>query len=175
MGENQRDNSDMTNEVMLKQSRLMGTTDGTKTPGSSPVENATVRPFEYALRKALEADQIAEARTMVANAEAVLLAHENATSLGSESMTMAHLAAAKARIAIATGDGVAAHAILVRAIERDPHTSALRTLMSEVMLAQGRAADVRPVLKHLGTKHIAGRDSLDEITAQKPTAVDTSG
>lgn len=121
--------------------------------------------FDVDLSDALQADQISAARTLVANAEAVLAAHEAEEDAKALDVSRADVAAAKARIAIATGDGAAARAILVQAIEAAPKVVALRTLMTEVMLATGRAADVRPVLQHLGhavqpkgeTQHAEGK------------------
>jgi len=57
---------------------------------------------------------------------------------------------AKARIAQADGDLEAATAILVLAIEAAPGVAALRRLMTEVLLAKGRAGHARDVLHHLG-------------------------
>ena len=56
----------------------------------------------------------------------------------------------KARISLAAGDHIAAQAILVMAIEKVPTDQRLRTFLTEVMMAAGRATDVRPVLLHLG-------------------------
>lgn len=110
------------------------------TPGKS---------FDSELRDALRSQNIADARTLVANAEAVLAAHSSTPPKAGMVLSPAQLAAAKARIAMAVGDGAAARAILLLAIERSPQDDALRTLMAEVMLADGRATDVRSVLKHL--------------------------
>lgn len=132
-------------------------------------------PFEYELRTAIEADRIADARTLVANAEAVLSAHGATEGASSERMTQAQLAAAKARIAIATGDGAAARAILVRAIERNPKAPALKALMTEAMMAAGRASDVRPVLQHLGNSPAIGQDPSSDVVPPPPTMRDTSG
>ena len=60
------------------------------------------------------------------------------------------LEAARARIAIYLGDLAAARAILVRGIERTPEVSALRMLMTEVLIADGSAATARAVVSHLG-------------------------
>ncbi|MFW5881136.1 MAG: hypothetical protein ACOCTP_01280, partial [Roseicyclus sp.] len=57
---------------------------------------------------------------------------------------------ARARIAIHTGDYPAARAILVRGIEREPDVSALRALMTEVLIADGSASQARAVVSHLG-------------------------
>lgn len=118
--------------------------------------------FDADLRDALRKDEISVARTLVANAEVILAAHEASESTRAPIVSRADVAAAKARIAIASGDGAAARAILVQAIEAAPKASALRTLMTEVMLATGRAADVRPVLQHLGqapTEHDCPHDT----------------
>lgn len=61
-----------------------------------------------------------------------------------------HAAQLKARIAVADGDLHAAKAILVMAIEADPDAAPLRTLLAEVMVAGGTAADARAVLAVLG-------------------------
>jgi hypothetical protein len=60
------------------------------------------------------------------------------------------LEAARARIAIHLDDLAAARAILVRGIERTPEVSALRMLMTEVLIADGSAATARAVVSHLG-------------------------
>jgi uncharacterized protein HemY len=57
---------------------------------------------------------------------------------------------ARARIAIHLADLAAARAILVRGIERDPQVPALRALMTEVLIADGSAAQARAVVSHLG-------------------------
>ncbi|WP_461425279.1 tetratricopeptide repeat protein [Gymnodinialimonas sp.] len=132
-------------------------------------------PFEDALRMALETDRIADARTLVANAEAVLAAHGASDPASADRTTQAQLAAAKARIAMATNDGAAARAILVRAIEKNPKAPALRALMTEVMMAAGRATDVRPVLQHLGNDVEIGRDPSSDMMPNPPTRRDTSG
>lgn len=123
----------------------------------SGVEQTQAPTFDVEIRDALEGNRIFDARTLVAKAEAVLAAHD-ASEILAENMTRADVAAAKARIAIATGDGAAARAILVQAIEAAPKVTMLRTLMTEVMLSNGRAADVRPVLKHLGNRAPSGQD-----------------
>lgn len=118
---------------------------------SSEADQSPAPTFDAELRDALAGDRISDARTLVANAEAVLTAHDASEASG-EKLTRADVAAAKARIAIATGDSAAARAILVQAIEAAPKVTMLRAMMTEVMLANGRATDVRPVLKHLGNK-----------------------
>lgn len=120
--------------------------------------------FEAGLRNALVEDRISAARTLVANAEAILAAHEAATAASPRvpKVSRTDLAAAKARIAMATGDGAAARAILVQAIEAAPKAASLRSLMTEVMMATGRASDVRPVLQHLGTAPEAARHDVKE-------------
>lgn len=139
---------------------------------NAPTEGRAQDPFEHAVRAALEADRIADARTMVANAEAVLAAHSAVTEAEVARASFVEIAGAKARIAIATGDGAAARAILVQAIERSPQSTTLRALMTEVMMAAGRATDVRPVLQHLGHKPMARQDPDDIVP---PTASDTLG
>lgn len=57
---------------------------------------------------------------------------------------------ARARIAIHVGDFSAARAILIRGIEREPDVSALRALMTEVLIADGSAGQARAVMAHLG-------------------------
>jgi len=56
----------------------------------------------------------------------------------------------KARIALSEGDFATAKAILVMAIEGHPDHVALRTLLTEVMVAAGTAAEARAVLAHIG-------------------------
>jgi hypothetical protein len=60
------------------------------------------------------------------------------------------LEAARARIALHQGDLSAARAILVRGIERTPEATPLRTLMLEVLVADGDAAHARDVTSRLG-------------------------
>lgn len=116
--------------------------------GDTPISDNLV--FEQALQCALAEHKIAAARTLVANAEAASLIHGDAETSRTLSVAPASLVAAKARIALATGDHTAARAILVRGIEMTPTDAALKALMTEVFMANGRATDVRPVLKHLG-------------------------
>ncbi|OAN80766.1 hypothetical protein A8B78_10305 [Jannaschia sp. EhC01] len=175
MGSKHKGLSEMMAQVPGTQADLRDRVDGRNQPDSTAKEVGEAPPFENALRAALDADRIADARTLVANAEAVLFAHEAAEASPSDRMTQAQLAAAKARIAIATGDGAAARAILVQAIERNPKTPALRTLMTEVMMAEGRATDVRPVLQHLGNDRSLGPDASDDVMPTSPTLKDTSG
>lgn len=132
----------------------------------------TPKTLEAKVRDALQSENIRDARTLVANAEAVLFGHASGQAARPDAAPRSQIAAAKARIAIATGDKAAAHAILVQAIEVDPQTSALRSLMTEVMMATGRASDVRPVLQHLGSDPRRDDQSPD---AAGPTARDTSG
>lgn len=116
--------------------------------------------FDCALRDALTSDSLSAARKLVADAEAVLAAHGGylAGETSATPPSRADLASAKARIAVAVGDIGAAHAILVNAIEAHPDVAALRILMAEVMLATGRATDIRPVLHHLGRDPVASHD-----------------
>jgi predicted Zn-dependent protease len=60
------------------------------------------------------------------------------------------LAYQKARIALETGDLLAARAILVMAIDAAPDSTALRALLAEAMVAAGTASDARAVLGHIG-------------------------
>jgi hypothetical protein len=60
------------------------------------------------------------------------------------------LETARARIALHQGDLSAARAILVRGIERTPEATPLRTLMLEVLVADGDAAHARDVTSRLG-------------------------
>lgn len=125
-------------------------------------EQAT-NTFDANLQHALRLKNLSAARSIVADAEAVLAAHDltKAVEARSASMSKSHLAGAKARIAMSAGDPTAARAILVQAIERWPDVQPLRAMMTEVMLATGRARDVRPVLTHLG------RPSPSRSTAQE--------
>ncbi len=119
-------------------------------------EQETVSGFLGQLQSALAAVDFQKARNLVADEEGRL--HELDQSEAIEAR--AQVAAAKARIAVKAGDGAAAHAILLAAIETNPGNRALRVLMSEVMLATGRATDVRPVLKHIG--RVADHGSQDD-------------
>lgn len=114
--------------------------------------NGTISAFDEDLQDALHSKDLGSARSIVADAEAVLAAHERATANEARPVLVPkpHLAGAKARIAMTAGDPTAARAILVQAIERWPDVPPLRAMMTEVMLASGRAKDVRPVLAHLG-------------------------
>ncbi|QXT41190.1 hypothetical protein [Gymnodinialimonas ceratoperidinii] len=126
------------------EARQIGTASGLASAADS--KTLSEESLDAKVRAALRAENIADARTLVANAEAILSTHRESTSAG---LTAPEVAAAKARIAMAIGDGAAARAILLLAIERHPEAEALRSLMTEVMLADGRATDVRPVLRHL--------------------------
>mmetsp|Transcript_6054 Transcript_6054/g.10443 ORF Transcript_6054/g.10443 Transcript_6054/m.10443 type:complete len:173 (-) Transcript_6054:568-1086(-) len=133
-------------------------------------EASSEETLEAKVRAALRAENIADARTLVANAEAILSTYNGAAASVAEGLTVPQVAAAKARIAMAVGDSAAARAILLLAIERHPEADALRSLMTEVMLADGRASDVRPVLKHLkgeAAKTANNRPELNE-TRQGP-------
>jgi thioredoxin-like negative regulator of GroEL len=88
---------------------------------------------------ALEQGRVDRARAILAEAEV-----EGAVpaSIGAQ---------IRARIALAAGDLEAAQAILVAAVEAEPAAGLSRTLLAEVMVAAGRASDVRAVLSVLGT------------------------
>lgn len=135
--------------------------DSRKKPRDTAAES-----FDADLKEALHGNNLSTARTIVADAEAILATHDRATQTetSTDAMTRSHLASAKARIAISAGDPTAARAILVQAIERWPDVSHLRAMMTEVMLASGRAQDVRPVLMHLGREESAR--ALDQTTEQ---------
>lgn len=126
------------------------------------------------LRNALQANRIADARTLIANAEAILIGHEAGAPPHAEGVSRDQVAAAKARIAIATGDAAAAKAILVTAIERQPDAAVLRALMTEVMLSEGRATDVRPVLQHLGNRPQDDHKAPPGVRSDPKTQRDTS-
>lgn len=114
--------------------------------GASPREK-----FAADLRAALSDGRVPEARNLVAAAETELrrLSPDDIGVTGA-GITAIDLAAAKARIAASIGDDLAAHAILLHAIETLSDTGALRILMTELMLASGRATDIRPVQRHIG-------------------------
>lgn len=97
-------------------------------------------PLDLLIDTALAEDRVDLARTLLTEAEA-----SASTAPGP-----AQGAAARARIARASGDMHAAMAILVQAIEAHPNSSALRALLAEVMVAAGTAGDARAVLTHLG-------------------------
>jgi predicted Zn-dependent protease len=86
----------------------------------------------------LAADRVAQARDVVARA-----ARE-------ETAKPWALEAARARIAMHLEDLAAARAILVRGIEREPDAPLLRSLMAEVLMADGGAAQAREVISRLG-------------------------
>jgi thioredoxin-like negative regulator of GroEL len=108
------------------------------------------------------ADRLTETGWSAATLDAVIsarLAAEGAVAAARDDVAAAvraqtcppwALEAARARIAIHVGDYSAARAILVRGIEREPEVSALRALMTEVLLADGSAAQARAVIAHLG-------------------------
>ncbi len=123
----------------------------------------TAAALDIHVREALSENRVGEARTLVAAAEAVLAAQgQSATKTSATDISRIDVAAAKARIAVAMGDSRAAHAILVQAIESCPDAPALRVLMAEIMLATGRATDIRPVLHHLGRPPASGVDPLQD-------------
>ena len=118
---------------------------GRRHPPPIPPEGGA---FVQTLNAALAEGDMRLARCIVSEEEALLYSGDaNATDI-----TRSDIASAKARIALATGDGQAAHAILVSAIEAAPTHRSLRVLMTEAMLAMGRATDVRPVLQHIGER-----------------------
>jgi predicted Zn-dependent protease len=133
---------------------------------------ATAAAFDATLRHALHDEDLPTARSLVANAEAILAAHEKTSTKKTHptAMTKPLLASAKARIAMTAGDPVAARAILVQAIERWPEETPLRVMMTEVMLASGRAKDVRPVLTHLGRTALSASTDQDVGSEKKDTA-----
>lgn len=125
----------------------------------------TAAVLDTQVREALSENHVGKARSLVAAAEAVLAAQEQAASKASAvDISRIDVAAAKARIAVALGDSRAAHAILVQAIESCPDAPALRVLMAEIMLATGRATDIRPVLHHLGRPPASSVDPLQDAT-----------
>jgi hypothetical protein len=78
----------------------------------------------------------------------------------------------KARIALETGDLVAARAILVMAIDAAPENPALRALLAEAMVAAGTAADARAVLGHIGRPPVNPRpDGTDAAPSDTPSAI----
>ncbi len=137
-----------------------GLEDGNSTTPISPYVNS----FLAAVNGALAAADIREARSLIAAEEE----KQRSASADDNVLEFSDLVTAKVRVALATDDGEAAHAILVAAIEAAPENRALRVLMSEVMLAIGRAADVRPVLRHIGRP-----SPSDETDTRR--AGDTSG
>ena len=72
------------------------------------------------------------------------------TALGDGALPAWRAACLKARIALETGDHLAAKAILVMALERGADTPTLRAMLTEVMVAAGTASDARAVLHHAG-------------------------
>jgi hypothetical protein len=100
---------------------------------------------------ALEHGQRQLARSVLAEAEAAIPA--------------AQAAQLKARIAVSEGDLEAAKAILVMAIEADPDATPLRTLLAEVMVAAGTAADALAVLSTLGAAPV-NPPAEDEIAPE---------
>jgi thioredoxin-like negative regulator of GroEL len=116
----------------------------------------TTSTFQTAVEAALQIGDIQLARCLVAEEEARQIETVGAT----HATVTADIYAAKARIALATDDGLAAQAILLTAIEAAPKNRSLRVLMSEVMLATGRASDVRPVLQHVGKRSTDRPDGL---------------
>lgn len=118
---------------------------------------ATKSTFQDELLSALKEVDIRGARSLVAREE-TRLRDQGSDPAGAG---FAELAAAKARIAHATGDAAAAHAILVAAIETAPEVRMLRILMSEIMLSAGRASDARPVLRHLGATKPVSQEPTD--------------
>lgn len=92
--------------------------------------------IDMLLDLALEHGRGQLARTVLAEAEAMLSAVQ--------------IAQIKARIVMTEGDLQAAKAILVMAIEAHPDSVSLRALLAETMVAGGTAADARAVLSNLG-------------------------
>lgn len=117
---------------------------------STGVEHTTASDlFDMDLLNALRSENIMDARNIVADAEVILSAHKASRASAKGDLSPIQIVAAKAQIAIAVGDAAAAKAILVRGLDIQPDAPSLRALLTEVMLSQGRATDVRPVLQHL--------------------------
>lgn len=94
--------------------------------------------MELVVDAALDTGAVQIARTAVSEAEAA------------GAIQPSRAACLKARIALETGDLLAARAILVLALDAAPGNAALRTLLTEAMVAAGTAADARAVLGHIG-------------------------
>ncbi|ABD55753.1 hypothetical protein [Jannaschia sp. CCS1] len=150
MGRKQEDLSDASTLAMQRRTPQRPQADRRDEMDGTAADPLSELTFEQALRDALASGQIAEARTLIATAEAALHAPGMPGQGYGDMVGPTDLAAAKARTAMATGDRAAARAILIRAIEADPKAAPLKALMTEVMMADGRATDVRPVLQHLG-------------------------
>jgi predicted Zn-dependent protease len=116
---------------------------------------------DLVIETALEMDDLAVARDALAEAEA------------SGRLSPSRTACLKARIALETGDHAAAKAILVTAIDRAPDLPQLRSLLAEVMVAGGTAAEARAVLNNLGRSpvnpppSVTGPDGAHRASAPK--------
>lgn len=111
-----------------------GTADSGAAPTPDPLE-----ALDLIVEAALAAGAVQAARAAVAEAEA------------EGRLPPWRVACHKARIALATGDLLAARAILVLALDAAPGNAALRALLAEAMVAAGQAADARAVLGHIGS------------------------
>lgn len=94
--------------------------------------------MELLVNAALDTGAVQTARTAISEAEA------------GGAIQPSRAAYHKARIALETGDLLAARAILVLALDEAPGNAALRALLTEAMVAAGTAADARAVLGHIG-------------------------
>ncbi|WP_284262169.1 tetratricopeptide repeat protein [Roseicyclus amphidinii] len=113
-----------------------GTADSGAAPAPTPDHPEAL---DLIVEAALAAGAIQAARAAVAEAEA------------EGRLPPWRVACHKARIALATGDLLAARAILVLALDAAPGNAALRALLAEAMVAAGHAADARAVLGHIGS------------------------
>lgn len=119
-------------------------------------QDGVSEPVELLLDIALEHGSIRLARTVLAETEAEITALQSAML--------------RARIAVSERDFPAAKAILVTAIEAEPDAPPLRTLLTEVMVAAGTAADARAVLSMLGLPPVnpptPGADDAEDDVAE---------
>lgn len=104
---------------------------------SIDTDNDTEDATQLRVEVALSDSAVQTARTLVSEAESrAALSGEMAASL-------------KGKIAMADGDGVAARAVLVMAVERFPESVMLRNQLMETLIASGGAGDARAVLSHI--------------------------
>jgi predicted Zn-dependent protease len=136
--------------------RDVGTAQGTADRLSE--EPLTSASLDALIPAYLAAGRIARARDLVARAAQEGFAEPWA------------LEAARARIAMHQDDLPAARAILVRGLEREPGAPALRSLMTEVLMADGGAAQARDVIARLGQPPTApGPEAARPDAAPRPS------
>jgi thioredoxin-like negative regulator of GroEL len=134
----QPDDPDLMRLLLVAQLALHEIEDAQATATRLEVSPLSTESLDAIVSARLAADHVASARDIVARA------------VSEGGVPHWSLEAARARIAMHQNDLAAARAILVRGIERTPDAPTLRTLMLEVLMADGDASHAREVTARLG-------------------------